>query len=262
MAAGGALQVASLLLLASLAQICKALSAIESEDGTSVVPERFLPPRHFNHHPYTDVPVGRYSRFDRQERERNIRLRGGYKRNSLYNTGPVLFDTKPDEYPAPRSQNANKDEHVPKKYMFHYIVHDAGGSGDDFSHAQTHDSGATTGEYRVRLPDGRLQVVKYTADRDGYKAKVMYHDDEDGLALNQHVAEPTPQNHQLVAVSPYPTPPIESNQVYYAPQAGPYVSPPTNQYAFQDQIQQGIPSGNQATYVYIYQDGRLTPIPI
>ncbi|XP_046400256.1 uncharacterized protein LOC124166666 isoform X2 [Ischnura elegans] len=264
MALQGTHEVVLLLALASLSVTCTALSAIESEDGTSVIPERFLPPRHFNHHPYTDVPLARYSKSDRQERERTNRLRGrGYRRNSLYNTGPVLFDPKPKDYAASRSYSTNKEENTPKKYMFHYVVHDAGGSGDDFSHAQAHDSGATTGEYRVRLPDGRLQVVRYTADRNGYKAKVMYHNEEEDQGLNHHVQGPVPQNHQLIAVSPYPTVPIESNQVYYTPQAEPqYAHTPENEYAYPGHQQQVIPSTGQPTYIYLYQDGRLTPIAI
>jgi hypothetical protein len=47
-------------------------------------------------------------------------------------------------------------------------------SGDDFSHAQQHDGHSTEGQYRVKLPDGRVQVVRYTADKGGYRAKVSY----------------------------------------------------------------------------------------
>lgn len=51
-------------------------------------------------------------------------------------------------------------------------------TGDDFSHSQQSTGSATNGEYRVRLPDGRMQIVSYTADENGYKADVRY-DDED-----------------------------------------------------------------------------------
>lgn len=66
---------------------------------------------------------------------------------------------------------------VPKNYAFFYAVKDKA-SGDDFSHTQAHNGRATQGEYRVRLPDGRLQVVSYTADKSGYRADVRYDEDK------------------------------------------------------------------------------------
>lgn len=54
-------------------------------------------------------------------------------------------------------------------------------TGDDFSHSQRSSGSATNGEYRVRLPDGRMQVVSYTADENGYKADVRY--DVDGASV-------------------------------------------------------------------------------
>lgn len=57
-------------------------------------------------------------------------------------------------------------------------------TGDDFSHTQQSSGSATNGEYRVRLPDGRMQIVSYTADENGYKADVRY-DDEDKIQENR-----------------------------------------------------------------------------
>lgn len=51
-------------------------------------------------------------------------------------------------------------------------------SGDDFSHVQRQNSKATNGEYRVKLPDGRVQIVSYVADNNGYKADVKYTEDK------------------------------------------------------------------------------------
>ena len=46
---------------------------------------------------------------------------------------------------------------IPKQYEFGYAVKDDY-SGDDFSHKETRDEHMTQGEYRVALPDGRVQV--------------------------------------------------------------------------------------------------------
>ncbi|XP_045507831.1 GATA zinc finger domain-containing protein 14-like [Colias croceus] len=63
-----------------------------------------------------------------------------------------------------------------QNYAFSYIVKDQK-TGDDFSHKQESSGSATNGEYRVRLPDGRVQIVSYTADENGYKANVRYDDE-------------------------------------------------------------------------------------
>ncbi len=39
---------------------------------------------------------------------------------------------------------------------------------------QAHNGEATKGEYRVKLPDGRVQIVTYTADDGGYRADIRY----------------------------------------------------------------------------------------
>lgn len=66
---------------------------------------------------------------------------------------------------------------LPKNYAFSYAVKDHT-SGDDFSHSQAHNGQSTKGEYRVKLPDGRMQIVSYTADNSGYRADVRYIMDE------------------------------------------------------------------------------------
>ncbi len=54
-----------------------------------------------------------------------------------------------------------------------YEVKDAA-TGTDFSHKQESDGKTVKGEYKVLLPDGRNQVVTYTADDGGYNAEVKY----------------------------------------------------------------------------------------
>lgn len=46
--------------------------------------------------------------------------------------------------------------------------------GNEYSHNAISDGDVTKGEYRIQLPDGRVQIVKYTADwSSGYHAQVM-----------------------------------------------------------------------------------------
>ncbi|KAK7873986.1 hypothetical protein R5R35_013398 [Gryllus longicercus] len=63
----------------------------------------------------------------------------------------------------------------PQPYSFQYAVQDPP-SGNDFGQHESGDgSGSVRGEYRVLLPDGRKQVVTYTAsDAQGYNADVQY----------------------------------------------------------------------------------------
>lgn len=60
-----------------------------------------------------------------------------------------------------------------KPYSFSYAVQDDA-SCDYSAHSQANNGQATQGEYRVNLPDGRTQVVRYTADNGGYRADVSY----------------------------------------------------------------------------------------
>ena len=59
------------------------------------------------------------------------------------------------------------------------------GSGEKSSHGhqQSHEAGRTRGEYRTVMPDGRIQVVSYVADENGYRAKITYEPDKSKLKL-------------------------------------------------------------------------------
>ncbi|XP_049830658.1 pro-resilin-like isoform X2 [Schistocerca gregaria] len=61
----------------------------------------------------------------------------------------------------------------PANYEFSYTVQDAA-SYNDFSHQETRKDENAQGEYRVLLPDGRVQVVSYRADEDGYHPTIQY----------------------------------------------------------------------------------------
>lgn len=59
-------------------------------------------------------------------------------------------------------------------FDFTYTVKDVK-HGNDYSHNAISDGDITKGEYKITLPDGRIQIVKYTADwKNGYKADVRY----------------------------------------------------------------------------------------
>ena len=58
-------------------------------------------------------------------------------------------------------------------YSFAYDVNDRQGS--DYAHQERSDGSVVSGQYRVLLPDGRVQIVTYTADHEnGYQATVEY----------------------------------------------------------------------------------------
>ncbi|XP_066948533.1 pro-resilin-like [Macrobrachium rosenbergii] len=60
------------------------------------------------------------------------------------------------------------------KYDFNWAVRDES-SENDFGHQEARDGESTKGSYYVRLPDGRLQTVKYFVEGDsGYVAEVNY----------------------------------------------------------------------------------------
>jgi Insect cuticle protein len=108
--------------------------------------------------------------------------------------------------------------------VFSYAVKDHN-SGDDFSHTQKQENGAVHGSYKVQLPDGRVQVVKYTAnDVHGYRAEVSY---EEAHVLETHVPIPTPAAHY----QPKPHYPklikqveVNNNNIRYTVTPTPYLS--------------------------------------
>ena len=79
--------------------------------------------------------------------------------------------------PCPRLARLFQHDHHHEPgmpYDFNYAVKDDY-YGTDYSRNEVSDGNVITGEYRVQLPDGRLQIVRYTADwQNGYNADVSY----------------------------------------------------------------------------------------
>merc|ERR1712244_88540 len=86
-------------------------------------------------------------------------------------------DHGPPSYaPAPYKPSPYKEEKLPPQpYEYKYGVEDSY-SGTSFDKGENQDAyGNVAGSYRVNLPDGRVQVVTYTADHEnGFIADVKY----------------------------------------------------------------------------------------
>jgi len=87
---------------------------------------------------------------------------------------PAPYHPKPVHKPAPYHP-APEYKLPPRPFAYEYGVKDEY-SGAYFAKQETQDDyGVVTGEYRVALPDGRTQIVTYTADHEhGYVADVKY----------------------------------------------------------------------------------------
>merc|ERR1711970_1183814 len=81
----------------------------------------------------------------------------------LHHHGPVAAPVPVEAYPD-----------LPPVYNYQYGVNDQGFSNSVFSQSEQRDGANAGGEYRVNLPDGRVQIVTYTAGPEGYNAAVTY----------------------------------------------------------------------------------------
>merc|ERR1712212_1052969 len=138
--------------------------------------------------------------YDTQYKNQQYQLEAAQYQPDRYDTVPYQQDTVADRYDTvPYQQNNYAAPYQPDQYqpVLHEAVHPAhyqeeevkyepkpftyeyGGadeSGRHFAKTETSDDdGVVRGEYRVELPDGRVQIVSYTADHvNGYQADVRY----------------------------------------------------------------------------------------
>ncbi|XP_059047963.1 glycosyltransferase-like protein gnt13 [Achroia grisella] len=130
-------------------------------------------------------PIYRVLSDHAQQKALNVQRKSKLKLLNRYDHQVKKLDYSLKNQGNDNDYNDNSDPG--KNYAFSYTVKDHK-TGDDFSHSQHSSGSATSGEYRVRLPDGRMQIVSYTADENGYKADVRY-DDEDktiGNGIDNH----------------------------------------------------------------------------
>merc|ERR1711887_219875 len=107
--------------------------------------------------------------------------------------------------PAPYApQEAYPD--LPPVYNYQYGVNDPEYSGAVLSQQEERADYDTNGEYRVNLPDGRVQIVTYSAGPEGYVADVKY----EGEAVYAEVKpyKPAPAPSYKPAPAPYKPAPV------------------------------------------------------
>ncbi|CAH0718363.1 unnamed protein product, partial [Brenthis ino] len=88
-------------------------------------------------------------------------------------TAPGPTPTHHDNHDHDHEHDEHHHHHEPgMPFDFAYAVNE---DGNDYSHNAKSDGDVTRGEYRIALPDGRTQIVKYTADwKNGFNAEVTY----------------------------------------------------------------------------------------
>ncbi|TRY70083.1 hypothetical protein TCAL_16370, partial [Tigriopus californicus] len=117
---------------------------------------------------------------------------------------------KPTASYQPNSYEEPKYEDHEAKYAYQYSVLDEY-SNNNFAHSESREGYKTNGEYRVALPDGRTQIVTYTADENGYVADVKYdgeaqypkYEPQQGYKAKPQGYQPAPSPSYKPAPAPY-----------------------------------------------------------
>merc|ERR1712243_135064 len=149
---------------------------------------------------FSALAANNYGEYDTQYNNQQYQLEPAQYQPDRYDTVPYQPDTVADRYDTvPYQQNnyatpyqadqyqpvqheavhpahhqEEEEKYPPKPFAYEYGGADE--SGRHFAKTETSDDdGVVRGEYRVELPDGRVQIVSYTADHvNGYQADVRY----------------------------------------------------------------------------------------
>merc|ERR1712209_138762 len=127
----------------------------------------------------------------------------GYVPAPAYAPAPAPYHPAPAYAPAPYHP-----EKVPPK-PFAYEYGGADEYGRHFAKTETQDElGVVKGEYRVELPDGRVQIVSYHADHEnGFIADVRYEGE----------AHPEPAYHAPVVAHAAHHAPVVAHAAHHVP---------------------------------------------
>ncbi|XP_013186718.1 cuticle protein 7-like [Amyelois transitella] len=80
----------------------------------------------------------------------------------------------PAHHEAPKHEEHHVDYYAIPKYIYEYKVEDPHTHDNKYQH-ETRDHDVVKGEYSLHQPDGRIRIVKYTADKhNGFNAEVKY----------------------------------------------------------------------------------------
>ncbi|XP_013186767.2 histidine-rich glycoprotein-like [Amyelois transitella] len=85
---------------------------------------------------------------------------------------------QPVHAPEHKHEGHHEEHHVDyyaiPKYVYEYKVEDPHTHDNKYQH-ETRDHDVVKGEYSLHQPDGRIRIVKYTADKhNGFNAEVHY----------------------------------------------------------------------------------------
>merc|ERR1711892_1293678 len=135
----------------------------------------------------------------------------------------------------------------PPVYNYQYGVSDDY-SGSVFSAQENRNNYDTAGEYRVNLPDGRVQVVSYSAGPEGYVADVQYEGEAAYPEAKPYVPAPAYKAAPVVRVAP-----VAAAQAYAAAPvvvAKPFVPAPVVVAAPYKPVYHAAPAYHAAPVVY------------
>lgn len=120
-------------------------------------------------------------------------------------------------------------DYPPAFYQFGYQVNS---QGDYHGHMEHVEGGTTRGEFKVRLPDGRLQITSYEADDNGFRPRISYEIDPSfqppsgviGQSGGHVPYRPPPRQEYVTPLKSYETP----HQAYRPPPDEHYTIPNIN----------------------------------